>query len=210
MDILVSPTVGFFVIFLGSLFLFGELLVKAKGIFALLGISIMTLYFTYHVDGMGFWVILLYLVGLTFIILDGKFIGDGTLAFIGLLLMILGLALPAPGFLYGALAGMGLVVGAASSFLFLKVFPRRNLWSKMTLKYQLSGEKGYNSLNESYKQLVGKQGKTVTPFRPTGTIEIEGKQYSATTENLWLESGQNVVVVDVDGTRILIKPVNPS
>lgn len=208
MDILLIPSIGFVVALLGTLFLFGELLVKAKGIFAILGVSIMTLYFTYHIEGMmGLWVILLYLVGLTLIVIDGKVLGDGTLGLLGLLFMILGLALPAPSILYGALAGMGFLLGAFGSLLFTKVFPSRNIWSKMTLKDRLTSDKGYNSLNESYKQLVGKQGKTVTPFRPTGTIDIEGKHYSATTENLWLDSGKDVVVQSVDGTRILVKPI---
>lgn len=207
MDILLIPSIGFVVVLLGTLFLFGELLVKMKGLFALLGVAIMTLYFTFHIEGMGFWVILLYLIGLALIVIDGKLIGDGTLGVVGLLLMILGLALPAPSLLYGALAGMGFLMGAFGSLFFLKVFPSRNMWAKMTLHDRLTGDKGYNSLNESYKQLVGKQGKTVSPFRPTGTVEIEGQQYSATTENVWLESGKLVEVISVDGTRILVKPL---
>ncbi|WP_209125387.1 NfeD family protein [Alkalihalobacillus sp. BA299] len=208
MEVLNIASIGFLVVFLGTLFLIGELLVKAKGIFGVLGIGIMAVYFSYHIAGdTGIWVILLYILGLLLIIVDGKVISDGTIALLGIILMIVGLAVPAPNFVYGALVAMGLVLGAAASLLFLKVFPSRKLWSKMTLKDQLTGEQGYNSLNTTYKDLVGKRAKTVTPFRPIGTIEVEGKQYSATSENNWLAQETVVEVVSVDGTRIVVKKI---
>ncbi|GAF65921.1 NfeD family protein [Alkalihalobacillus trypoxylicola] len=198
--------VGFIVILLGTLFLFGELLVKAKGLFAILGIAIMATYFSYHLTGdTGFWVIILYVVGLTLIMIDGKFITDGTVAMIGLILMIAGLAIPSPSFIYGLLVSMGFLMGAFGAFLFLKVFPSRHMWDKMTLKNKLSSDMGYNSLNESYKELVDKTGTTLSPFRPTGTVEIEGEAYSATSGAHWVEANVKVKVVSVDGTRILIK-----
>lgn len=205
MEVMNIASVGFAIVFLGTVFLFGELLVKAKGTFVILGTAIMTAYFVHHLSSFsGVWVILLYIIGLLLILIDGKFINDGTLALIGIILMILGLALPSPGFVYGALVSMGLIVGAAASFLFLKIFPKRNMWAKMTLKERLTSDSGYNSINETYLDLVGKKGRTVTPFRPIGTIEIDGKQYSATSERQWLEIDEAIVVVSVDGTRIVI------
>ncbi|KGA95996.1 hypothetical protein AJ85_20370 [Alkalihalobacillus alcalophilus ATCC 27647 = CGMCC 1.3604] len=206
MEWLDHATIGFIVILLGTLFLFGELLVRAKGLFALLGVAIMATYFTYHLSGdVGFWIVLLYLIGLTLIIVDGKFITDGTVALIGVILMIAALAIPSPNLIYGLLVSMGFLIGGFGSFLFLKVFPSRNMWDKMTLKDKLSSEMGYNSINEKYTELVGKKGKTLSPFRPTGTVEIDGEGYSATSGNKWIEANVPVEVVSVDGTRILIK-----
>ncbi|MDA3130708.1 NfeD family protein [Aliibacillus thermotolerans] len=202
-------SIGFLVVFLGTVFLVGELLVKAKGIFAILGILLMSLFFSYHIDSIsGLWIILLYIVGLGLIILDGKVISDGTIAILGAVLMSFGLAVPVPGFTYGLLVIFGFVIGLFASSLFLKVFPRRNLWSKITLRDRLTGEEGFNSLNETYTGLVGKKGKTLTPFRPTGTVVIDGKQYSATSGAQWIEPNEEVEVISVDGTRILIKKMN--
>lgn len=203
-----SASIGFLVVLLGTLFLIGELLVRAKGLFAILGIAIMAMYFSYHLTGdgqIGFWVVILYGVGLSLIILDGKVITDGTIALLGIVLMIAGLALPSPNFIYGFLASMGFLVGGFGSLLFLKVFPPRNLWARLTLKDRLTAEEGYNSINETYHELVGKKGNTLSPFRPTGTVEIEGKQYSATSGGQWLEPNMSVKVVSVDGTRIVVK-----
>lgn len=208
LDILNISTVGFLVVFLGTLLLFGEFLVKVKGIFGLIGVGIIATYFSHHLsEGMGMWVAILFIVGVFLIIIDGKFITDGTVALFGLLLMIIGLAIPAPNIIYGFLVAMGALLGTASSILFLKVFPSRNMWEKITLKEQLSSDRGYNSMNQTYSTLIGKVGVTKTPFRPTGTVEVDGHLYSATTDNQWLTEGVDVTVVSVDGTRILIKKI---
>lgn len=210
MEILNIASVGFLVVFLGTLFLFGELLVRAKGLFAIVGIGIMAAYFSFHItpgSGMGLWIALLYIIGISLIILDGKVFTDGTIALLGIFLMVLGIAIPAPSIIYGFLVAMALLLGVGASFLFIKVFPPRSLWAKMTLKDRLTGEAGYNSINKSYRDLVDKQGKTTTPFRPIGTLIIDGNYYSATSENIWLAEGTVVKVISVDGTRIVVREI---
>ncbi|MFB4211829.1 NfeD family protein [Shouchella sp. JSM 1781072] len=205
-DWLDSATVGFLVVTIGTLFLIGELLVRARGLFGLLGLGLISVYFLHHLNGdASTWVIIFYLIGLALIIFDGNVTSDGTIAAIGVLFMIIGLAVPAPDMVYSILVGMGTVIGAFASLLFLKVFPHRNMWSKMTLKESLSSEAGYNSINEGYKELVGKKGKALTAFRPTGTVEIDGEPYSATSGSVWIEAETEVDVVSVDGTRILVR-----
>ncbi|MGY4690315.1 NfeD family protein [Salibacterium sp. K-3] len=206
MEWLQFPSIGFLVVFLGTLFLMGEMLVKAKGLFAVLGIAFMSLFFTFHIDAGGnMWIIILYLLGVALIILDGKVISDGTIALFGALLMGLGLAVPTPTVTYGVLVVFGYIAGLFASGLFLKVFASRNLWSKMMLKDQLGSDQGYNSMNESFKELEGKPAKTLTPFRPTGTIIVEGRHYSATSGDQWLEADEAVTVAAVDGTKILVR-----
>ncbi|WP_100406794.1 NfeD family protein [Bacillus solitudinis] len=201
-----SPSIGFIVVFLGTLFLFGELLVRAKGLFALLGTLIMALYFSYHLSGdVGLWVVILYILGLLLIVIDGKVITEGTVALLGVVLMIAGLALPSPNVIYGVLVSMGFLVGGFSASLFLRVFPSRKMWDKMTLKDRMTSDLGYNSLNDEYRSLVGKHGRTLSVFRPTGSVEIEGKQYSASSGSQWLEANVEIEVISVDGTRIIVK-----
>ncbi|MCD8501080.1 MAG: nodulation protein NfeD [Bacillaceae bacterium] len=210
MTLLNYSIIGFLVVYIGTLLLFGEFLVKAKGIFAIIGVSFIALYFSYHInEGMGIWVAILLAVGLGLIMIDGNFVSDGTLALFGLVIMITAIAIPAPNFTYGFLVSSAALLGSASSVAFLKVFPPRNMWDKITLKDRLSTEAGYNSMNQSYVDLLGKQGKTKTPFRPTGTIELDGEYYSATTDNQWIAADVDIKVVAVDGTRILIKKYNP-
>lgn len=206
-QIIFLPIGGFLVIFIGTLLLFGEVLVKGRFLFAITGLLTISAYFSAHVqEGLAFWIVGIYLVGILLVVLDGKVIGDGTLAGIGIILMLIALALPSPTLLYGLLVITAFVLGTISSSLFLKLFPRRDLWSKLALHDALTSEEGYNSMNQEYAGLVGKQGIADTDFRPSGSILVDGKMYSAISEGKWIKKGTRIVVQNVDGTRILIKP----
>jgi membrane-bound ClpP family serine protease len=207
MGLLSFTFVGFIVVFLASLLFFAEMLVKAKGIFGLVGAILFALYFAHHLPGQSpFTMITLLVLGFLCIIIDGKLINNGSVALIGLILMLLACALPAPTVSYGVVVAIAFLIGSGGSLLFLKVFPPRDFWFKITLMDQLTSEKGYDSMNQGYKNLVGKVGVTLTPCRPVGNIDIEGNSYSAITGGTWLEQGTKVEVVAVDGTKIMIKP----
>ena len=202
-----SDWIGFIIVGLGTLFLIGEILVNMRGLFAILGLSFIVMYFYLFLHEPVTFVILLviYFFGLLLIIIDGKLLNDGTLGVIGLIGMITSVIIAAPNLYAGLYAVLGVIIGGALSFLFLKVFKRRNMWSKIMLKDRLTAEAGYSSLNEEYKQLIGKSGVTKTDLRPVGTIEIEGKEYSAISNATWIKKDTVVQIVEVDGTRILVK-----
>lgn len=209
MELFVYEWIGFIITGLGTLFLIGEVLINARGIFGLLGIGFMTVYFGAYVETSSFIIMLiLYFIGLLLIIIDGKIVNDGTLATIGLGIMIIAVALAAPSFAYGLYAVLGVLIGAPSAFLFLKVFKRRQMWTKIALKDQLTSETGYNSMNESYKNLIQKEGITLTNLRPVGVIRIENKDYSAVSNGTWIEKNTKVRVVQVDGTKILVEKLD--
>lgn len=209
MDILAFPWVGFIVVFLAALLVFGEMLVKTKGIFSTIGGILFILYFIYHLDqNSPTLMIILLAAGLALIIIDGKLLANGSVAAIGIILMMLACALPTPSLLYGIIVSIAFILGLSASFVFLKIFPARNYWNKLTLVDQLTSEKGYNSINDSYKNLIGETGETATPFRPVGTVSINNKSYSAISNGVWLNAGELVKVVDIDGTKIVIEKFN--
>src|SRR5699024_9297033 len=156
-ELLSSDWIGIILVGLGTLFLIGEILVNLRGIFALLGISSIVLYFyVFLPDPSSFAIIMIiYFIGIILILIDGKLINDGTLATLGIAGMIFSVSIAAPNFTAGMYSVLGLILGIAGSFLFLKVFPPRNMWSKITLKDRLTKEAGYTSLNEEFEQLVG-------------------------------------------------------
>lgn len=208
MDILQSDWIALFFTGLGTLFLIGEILVNSRGIFGLLGIGLIVSYFTVYLDPGSFTVMLIiYFAGLLLMIIDGKLINDGTLAITGVVFMLIAVAFGAPSLYAGLYAVIGVLSGGAGSFMFLKIFPPRNMWGKITLKDRLTGEEGYSSMNKDYKTLIGKVGMTKSVLRPVGTVVIEGDSYSAISNGEWLEKDIEVQVVSVDGTRILVDKV---
>lgn len=197
----------FFVITgLGTLFLLGELLVNMKGLFGLLGIGFITVYFLSFLDPRMYFIMLaVYLIGLLLIIIDGKILNDGTLAVTGFVLMILSVALSSPDWVAGLYAIIGIVTGAFSSLLFLKVFKHRKMWTKLALADRLTEDKGYNSMNSEFKNLVGKEAIALTDMRPIGTIKMNDKQYSAISNGQWIKKDTPVTITKVDGTKIMVE-----
>lgn len=198
---------GFIIVGLGTMFLIGELLVNMRGVFAILGIFSITLYFyAYLNDAASFSILLtIYFVGLILILIDGKLLNDGTLAVLGLVGMVIAVVIAAPDIYTGLYAVIGIIVGVAIAFSFLKMFKHREMWSKIALKDRLTDEAGYSSMNTEYQQLVNKAGVTITDLRPVGTIRIDNKEYSAVSNAQWIKKGTSVQVVEVDGTKILVK-----
>lgn len=208
MEIFDLVWIGFVITGLGTLFLIGEVLVNARGVFGILGLGFITVYFGAYLESGSFiTMLILYFIGLLLIIIDGKVVNDGTLATIGLVIMLIAVALAAPNLTAGLYSVLGVLIGGAGSFLFLKVFKKRKMWTKLALKDQLTKEAGYNSMNMDYELLVGQVGITLNDMRPVGTIRINNKDFSAVSDGQWIERNSEVRVVDVDGTRILVELV---
>ncbi|TCT26987.1 NfeD-like partner-binding protein [Melghiribacillus thermohalophilus] len=203
-----SITAAFILTFLGMLFLIGELLVKMRGLAGLLGMGFIALYFSAHLSNTSFFLMItLFLVALSLIVIDGKILNDGTLSFIGVGLMILAIGLSAPNWVNGLYAVTGIILGMLSSFLFLKVFPKRKMWDKVTLLDRLTSESGYNSMNKQYQSLINKNGVALTDLRPSGTVRVDDQDYSAVANGKWIEKGSEITVTYVDGTKIVVEEV---
>lgn len=208
MDIVTSDWFSLFITGFATLFLIGEILVNMRGIFGVLGVVLITLYFYIFLDSSSFPIMLIiYFVGILLIIIDGKLVNDGTLATLGLASMLLAVAIAAPNLYAGLYAVIGVLLGGSGSFLLLKVFKRRNMWGKIALKDRLTNEAGYSSMNKDYESLIGKEGITLNVLRPVGTIRIGESNYSAISNAQWIPKGTNIRVTDVDGTRILVEEI---
>ena len=58
--------------------------------------------------------------------------------------------------------------------------------------------------------LVGKNGLALTTLRPSGRATIEGRVYSVETEGTYVEEGAALAVTAVQGSRIVVTPVQVS
>ncbi|MFS0672826.1 NfeD family protein [Ornithinibacillus sp. 179-J 7C1 HS] len=209
MEIFSQEWIALVITGLATLFLIGEVLVNMRGIFALLGIGFITVYFSVYLETNSLILMLvIYFLGIALIVIDGKVLNDGTLATIGAASMIAAVALPAPNFAAGAYAVLGVLLGTAGSLFFLKVFKRRDMWNKITLKDKLTSEAGYNSLNDEYKALLHQEAVTLNDLRPVGTIKVGNKDYSAVSNGQWIPRDTKVLITQVDGTKILVEPKN--
>jgi len=208
MDILSADWFAFFLTGLGTLLLIGEILVHMRGLFALLGIGFMTVYFGVYLQSESLtFMLIIYFLGLLLIVIDGKLLSDGTLAALGGVCMLLAVALAAPNIYAGMYAIIGVLIGGSISFLLLKYFKKRNMWSKLPLKDRLTKEAGYSTINTTYETLVGKEGMTLTDLRPVGIIRVNDQDYSAVSNAEWIPKQSKIKIIAVDGTKILVEKI---
>lgn len=107
---------------------------------------------------------------------------------------------------YGAQTGTWTLVGVIIGGLFFIVFWMKN-FSRLALGQRLilnQSIEGTSPANLS-QELKGVEGVAFTSLRPSGTALIQGKRYDVITEGGWIEIGQKLKVVEIEGSRIIVR-----
>lgn len=90
------------------------------------------------------------------------------------------------------------------------VLPRTELGKRVLLEAPTSEElTPFAKETERLTKLIGRFGKTVTPLNPGGMILLDGERLHAISEGLIVEPGQAVEILEVRGTRLLVRPGTP-
>lgn len=82
-------------------------------------------------------------------------------------------------------------------------------WRRLSLKSILSEEESAATAAPSdLDMLKNRTGKTVSPMRPSGSVEFEGRRIDAMTEGMMLDVGVWVRCVDVKGGRVIVRQID--
>ncbi|RST22010.1 nodulation protein NfeD, partial [Streptomyces sp. WAC04770] len=100
--------------------------------------------------------------------------------------------------------GIGAACALVAIIVVALVFKERGIWRKFILSDSLSKEQGYIP-NEDRDVLIGLVGTSITPLRPAGTMELEGRRLDVVTLGGFIDSGRPVRVIKTDGTRIVVE-----
>ena len=125
--------------------------------------------------------------------------------------------------LYGSEAGLGvliftLVAGPVVIIGLLKAFPKSFVGRKLILDDPLKPvilKKGKPGTEEKAEEkpggpgeiLPGAEGKAFTGLRPSGTGLINGRKVSVVTRGDFIDKESRIVVVKVEGSRIVVKKI---
>jgi len=88
--------------------------------------------------------------------------------------------------------------------IFVKIFKHRGIWNKFILREQLKTEQGYVS-NAPKEHLLGKEGVSLTPLRPAGTVKINEDRIDVVTSGEFIEADRKVVVILIEGGRVVVR-----
>lgn len=202
-----QPLVATLLVTIGIAALVMEVMTAGFGVAGAISLLAFALFFGGHVlAGLAGWeVIFLFVVGVILLLVEVFFPNFGILGLAGVGAIVASVVLSA------ATAGEGLRLLASSVFLAALVIAvsfrylkRSGLWSQIVLQFAETKERGYVGPQDA-SSLLGKEGAALTPLRPAGMAEIEGRRVDVVSEGMFIAPGMPVVVVAVEGTRVVVR-----
>jgi len=94
-----------------------------------------------------------------------------------------------------------LVLLAAATGLWVKFFPN----SPIARRFVSTGQVG--DVGAEQPELLGAQGVALSDLRPAGMAEFGGKRADVVTEGGFVKKGQALKVVEIEGLRVVVRPV---
>ncbi|TYR82363.1 nodulation protein NfeD [Priestia megaterium] len=204
-----NPIVVPILLSLGGLGLVIELYTPSFGLAGSMGIGALLLFFYGHlVAGLaGMEAIILFVGGIILALLE-LFIPGGILGILGLGAIIVSFFMATDSYVQmGVSLIIAISIALGGAFVMMKFFGKRlRTFKKMVLHDSLNTESGYVS-NQNRYELIGKQGLTTTPLRPSGTVIIGEEYIDVVTEGSYLEKDTKVKVVKVEGSRVVVRKI---
>lgn len=149
--------------------------------------------------------ILLFFIGFALIIIEFFLIpGFGFTGILGFLFLCGGCYITWTyiGAMYGVIMT---AISIAVVIISIIYFPKTKFAKKLVLNKKEARSEGFSSQKEDEKSLLGKEGALLTSARPAGVAEIEGKRIDVVTDSEFLDKGDKIKVIKIDGNRIVIE-----
>ncbi|WP_342032515.1 nodulation protein NfeD [Mesobacillus boroniphilus] len=192
---------------IGSLGLVLELYSPGFGLPGIAGLSALLLFFYGHmVAGLaGFETLILFALGIGLILLE-LFIPGGIAGTIGLLAIFASFFMASDNVVHmGISLLIALTASIVLSILMIRVFGKKmKFFKRIILTDSTSTEKGYVS-NKNRLELIGVEGVTLTPLRPSGTIVVDDERIDAVSEGGFIAKDKRVRIVKTEGSRIVVR-----
>lgn len=213
---LTNPIISSLLITIGMLGIILEIRTPGFGVPGGLGIISLALFFWGHwlVQLAGWEELLLFGSGLVLLVLEVFVIpGFGVAGALGIVALLAGLSLSLIGggatgeFVLKAVGRVvfSLLIALIASLVTLRFLPRLPFGRRLILETGLLAGAGGGSAPESDRNWLGKSGTALSPLRPAGIAEIEGKRVDVVSDGELIEPGVPIVVTRVDGNRIVVR-----
>jgi membrane-bound serine protease (ClpP class) len=227
--VLTDPYVSWLLLFVGLFMLVIELKLPGIGLPAITSALAFLLFFwSHYLSGTADQLeIIIFLVGMVSLALElFVFPGFGVFGMAGILLMLASIVMASHTFVWPTqeyeYREMGhtliqltaaLVAVAGGAVILARYLPSLPLFNRLILKPEpwtmddavdpstKPPMEGYESL----AFLIGETGRTTSPLRPTGKARFGGMLIDVTADGFYVEPDSLVEVVDVQGTRVIVK-----
>lgn len=83
-----------------------------------------------------------------------------------------------------------------------KILPRSPLGRRLVMAGGPAA--GKNAQDPRDLALLGQEGTIEAPCRPAGMARLDGRRVDVVTRGEWIEAGERVTVVEVEGNRVVV------
>ncbi len=155
------------------------------------------------------WAVMLIVVALGLAVLELFVPSGGVLAFLSIASIVASLILA---FKSGPVVGLafliGVIIGLPTCFaLAVKWWPHTPIGRRILLRTGGEDVLPDDEFHRGLKELIGQTGEAKSKMLPSGAVSIDGRTVDAYTEGVPIEPGQRVIVLDVHGTNVLVRPL---
>ncbi|MBQ8555770.1 MAG: hypothetical protein IJ438_07855 [Clostridia bacterium] len=155
-------------------------------------------------------ILICFLLGIGLLMLEAFMPGFGAPGITGCVLEIIALVLT--WYAHGPLATLGMllvvlsVLAIAISTSLKSLRDGKFSKSKFIHSETESNDAGYRS-TEDLQVFLGREGLASSVLRPTGIADFEGVRLNVVSEGDFIPAGTNVKIVQVEGSRIVVKQI---
>jgi membrane-bound serine protease (ClpP class) len=214
--VLTHPVISSLLMTLGLLGIVIEIRTPGFGLPGTVGIASLALFFWGHyLARLAGWEVLLLLgIGLALLGVELFILpGFGITGFLGIgaILGSLTLSLVGSGATYETIAWaafrvIGSVLAAiAVALVAFRYLPRLPIGRRLILETALPAQAGFASPPEADRAWLGKRGIAASTLRPAGLAHMNGTRVDVITEGEYVEAGEPIEVIRVDGNRIVVR-----
>ncbi|SEH60400.1 membrane-bound serine protease (ClpP class) [Halobacillus karajensis] len=170
------------------------------------GLALVLFFYGHIVAGLaGYEAIILLVLGIGLVIAE-FFLPGGIAGIAGVIAIVSSLMLSSQDMGHMAMSiGIALLVTIIVSILLFKFIGlERGFFRHIILNDSTSSDQGYVS-SHNRLDLMGMEGETITPLRPSGTADFDGERLDVVTEGGFIPSNHGVKVVKTEGSRIVVR-----
>lgn len=204
-----SPIVIPILLSIASLGLILELYTPGFGVPGTMGLVALFLFFYGHVIAglAGLEAITLLVIGIILLILE-IFVPGGILGVIGASAIVVSLFIAGYDLSHMAISILIAFLVAVVTFIILykSAGEERGLFKKIVLRDRMTTDEGYISAQDR-TSLIGQEGVSVTPLRPSGTMLLDDERIDVVTEGNYINMDKPIKVVHVEGMRVVVREV---
>lgn len=99
------------------------------------------------------------------------------------------------------------IISIVAIVVMIRILPKTKMYKKLRLETTTSKSAGYSATRAGLEELINKEGVTLTPLHPVGTAIVDGKRLDVVCEVGLIDKEKKVVVVKVEGNRVVVKEV---